>query len=336
MDLFSTAERIILKELSADSRISVTELAKRAKTSRVTVMKILEVIEVKLDVRYILEIDETKLGGLERHLVVIKFLKRPSEETLSKFFKNDRYAQEVYATKGAFDIFIYARASDPASYIRWETAVAEELSEYRPLLRPSECTVAQFGFWPLDGGFVDDISASVKVNELDKRMLRLLNENSRMSISDLAKATGSGKGTVRYRLLRLKRSGIIKRFTIAVQKPPQEYAIMHFSNYRFNIGINDRMLRIRKLYMNADDGGIPTLTTFQNISPISGSFRSFGFELFYNEEDAIETIPETHKRVFAKDNIDIHYIRVTKVLKGLLPFRNLEIKANYLPISWTK
>lgn len=336
MEFFTATEKLILRALSTDSRASVTQLAKLAKCSRVTVMKNIKVLEEKLDIKYTLEIDESRLGGSERHIVVMKFLIKPPAEVLYDFFKNDDYAQEVYITKGAFDLFVYVRAVDPVSYIKWETYIAAELSKYRPIFRPSEYTVAQFGFWPLNNSFVNEINKSTKISENDKKILLLLNQNSRMSISEISKAVGRGKGTVRYRLLKLKESGIIKRFTIAVQKPPQSYLIMHFSNYRFNVGINERMLVLRKRYKEADSNGLPLLTTFQIVAPTSGSFRSFGFSLFYNEEDAIEMVPKMHKQIFAKDNIDIKYVRITKVVKGLLPLRNLDIKSNYLPITWTR
>lgn len=335
MEFYTKEERLILQALSANSRLSVTELAKKAMCSRVTVTKILNRIEHRLDIKYTLEIDESKLGGSERHMIAIKFLNKPTEEFLKDFFSKDEYAQNVYVTAGAFDLFIYARAADPVKYIKWETYIASELSEYRPVLKPSEFVVAHFGYWPLQDSFVDEINESTKLGKKDKEMLILLNGNSRLSIQKIAKTIGVKKGTVRYRLLRLRRGGIIKRFTIAVQKPPQKFQIMHFSNYRFNRNINARMLELRKSYLTADEVELPILGTWQIVAPISGSFRSFGASLFYKEEDVIDSI-NMHRRIFQKDNIDIIYAKITKVIKGSLPFRNLEIKANYLPIEWNR
>ncbi len=336
MEIYSKTERIILSVLSADSRASITELAKTAKCSRVTVVKALNRLEKRLDIRYTLEIDESKLGGSERHIVVVKFgNKKPSEEFLTSFFKNDEYAQDVYALEGAFDLFIYARAGNPAKYIQWETYIASELAEYRPVIKPSEFVVAHIGFWPLNDSFVNDISSAIKLDKKDRQILVLLNQNSRMSIHEMAKKTGIEKGTVRYRLLRLQNSGVVKRFTIAIQNPPQQYKILHFSNYRFNKNINERMLELRRWYLTIDDGEFPVLGTFQIVAPISGSFRSFAFSLFYDQDNVSSSI-NNHKKIFQKDNIDIVYARVANVVKGMLPLRNLEIKANYTPIAWNR
>jgi DNA-binding Lrp family transcriptional regulator len=280
-------------------------------------------------------VDESKLGGSERHIIVMKFLHKPTEQFLTNFFKNDKFAQDVYMLDGAFDLFIYARVGDPVSYIRWETYIASELSEYRPIMQPSEFVVAHMGFWPLNDMFVNDISKTIKLDEKDRQMLTLLNQNSRMSILEMSKRIHMDKGTVRYRLLGLQRSGIVKRFTIAVQSPPQDFKILHFSNYRFNENINQRMLELRKEYMAMDANEMPVLGVYQVVAPMSGSYRSVGLSLFYNETDAVQAI-EMHRRIFKKDNIDIVYAKITKVVKGLLPARNLDIKKHYLPIVWSR
>lgn len=333
MEFYTKPERVILGMLSADSRTTVTELVKATHCSRPTVSKLLGKIEKRLDIRYTLEINEAKLPGSERHIIVIKFANKPSEATLREFFKKDEYAQDVYMLDGDFDLFIYARTNDPISYIKWETYIASELSEYRPILKPSEFVVAHFGFWPIDNSFIDEIEESTKLDKTDKKVLALLNRDSRMSIQDMARAIGTKKGTIRYRLYRLKRTGIIKRFTVAVQNAPQGYRIVHFSNYRFNKDINARMLELRRNYLTMDDRELPLLGVWQIVAPISGSFRSFGLSLFHDEESVKESIG-MHRRIFRKDNIEISYARITKVIKGLLPFRNLEIKANYMPIEW--
>ncbi len=51
-------------------------------------------------------------------------------------------------------------------------------------------------------------------DEIDLRLLRLLAENSRASLRELAKSLGVAVSTVHARLQRLVREGLIKRFTI--------------------------------------------------------------------------------------------------------------------------
>ncbi len=52
------------------------------------------------------------------------------------------------------------------------------------------------------------------MDEVDRRLLRLLAENSRASLRDLSRSLGVAVSTVHARLQRLIREGVIRRFTI--------------------------------------------------------------------------------------------------------------------------
>ncbi|HUR62716.1 MAG TPA: Lrp/AsnC family transcriptional regulator [Candidatus Thermoplasmatota archaeon] len=52
------------------------------------------------------------------------------------------------------------------------------------------------------------------MDDVDRRILSLLRENSRESFTDMAKAIGTSEGTVRARVKRLVDEGTIKQFTI--------------------------------------------------------------------------------------------------------------------------
>ena len=332
MDYFTNTQKLLLRALSSNSRATVMELCKSAKCSRVTVAKQLKRLGQKLDIKYTIEVDETKLGASERHLIIVKLTERPSIKTLRAFFAKEKYAQQVYITEGDYDLLIYARASDPVSYIRWETYLASELSDYGATIWPSEFVVTHFGYFPLQDDFIEDIKEG-GLNEKDKRILKILNRSSRTSYTDIAKATGMDKGTIRYRIFNLKKTGIIKRFTIAVQKPPKSYIISYLVNYNFNKTTLSRSALARHSYMTADDT-LPMLNTFQILAPTSGSYRFFALALFENEKEAEERALLEHSRIFSKENVQIVHARVTKIVKGEFPFRNLDIKDNYVVIKW--
>ncbi len=332
MDFYPLTQKMIVRELSADSRATVTELSKAANCSRVTVTKQLKNLEKSLGIKYTIEVDETKLGTTERHLITVKFSKKPDTKLLKAFFAKEQFAQQVYLTEGDFDLIIYARAGDPVSYIRWETYISSELSEYGAVIRPSEFVLSHFGYFPLQDDFVDDIK-SIKLSEKDKKILKLLNENSRMSFTEISKKAGLERGTTRYRIFNLRKTGIIKRFTIAVQNPPKKYIAAYFVNYRFNKTTQERSAMARSSYMNADEG-VPLLNTFQILAPTSGSYRFFTMALFENRQEALDRAIKEHARIFSKENVEIKEARITEVIKGLLPFRNLDVKSNYTLIQW--
>ncbi len=52
------------------------------------------------------------------------------------------------------------------------------------------------------------------IDDNDRAMLRMLRRDSRVSITELSQTLGLARGTVQSRLDRLRRDGIIRRFTI--------------------------------------------------------------------------------------------------------------------------
>ncbi len=52
------------------------------------------------------------------------------------------------------------------------------------------------------------------MNDLDRRLLKLLCENARMSTSDLARKLGLARSTIQGRIQRLEQEGVIKGYTV--------------------------------------------------------------------------------------------------------------------------
>ncbi|EHR78738.1 AsnC family transcriptional regulator [Thermococcus litoralis DSM 5473] len=55
-----------------------------------------------------------------------------------------------------------------------------------------------------------------KLDEVDLKLIYLLRDNSRLSISELAELLGVSRPTVRSRIERLEREGIIRKYTIQI------------------------------------------------------------------------------------------------------------------------
>lgn len=58
----------------------------------------------------------------------------------------------------------------------------------------------------------------IRVDETDKKIIRLLQEDSRRSVTDLAKLVSLSRPSISERLTRLVEKGVIERFTVHV--PP--------------------------------------------------------------------------------------------------------------------
>lgn len=333
MEQYSKRSVMLLRRLSSDSRTSISDIAKELKCSRATVTKMMEMLEEKLGIKYTLEVNEYALKDAQRHLITISFTKKPTAEFLKEFFDHERFVQEVYMTEGAFDLMIYTRTSDPITYITWETYLASALADYGALLKPCEIVETQFGFFPLDDSFVDEIGGKVKVDAVDKKLLVLLNQNSRMSVAEMSRRVKLRDSTIRYRIFRMKREGLIRRFTLIIQRPPQEYPMVYLNTYRFNRGIADRFLRLITFWMEQDTE-LTLLNPFQIIAPVSGSYRSFAFTIFENKEEMEEKVIHFQTRLFKADEIKINNAKITGVLKGFYPFRSQVMRDHYHRIAW--
>ncbi len=335
MQFFNKKDRLMLMELSKDSRLNVTKLSKLVGYSRITTIKGLDRLKKNLDIRFTLEINESELRGFERHIIAIKLSKRPKIGELKRLFAGDRYAQNVYLTEGDFDLLVYAASNSAVDYIAWETHIAEALVDYGAEILPSEYVTSHFGYMPLNENFIDTVVGAYRIDKKDRAILKLLNSNSRLGYRDISRQTGIPEDTVRYRLFLLKKSGVIKRFTIAVQRPPEDSVGMaYFINYVFSKDTTSRSFPAAKKHFLDSDRSEPVLNSFQLIAPISGRYRSFGITLFPSMEEAMKNTVDMQKKIFKEEKIELGHAVIKMVLKGLLPFRRLDIRENYKAIEW--
>jgi DNA-binding Lrp family transcriptional regulator len=66
----------------------------------------------------------------------------------------------------------------------------------------------------------------MKLDDVDERIIALLGKDSRTPNVALAKELGLTEGAVRWRIKRLVRQGIIRRFTIDVAVPAAAFAVL--------------------------------------------------------------------------------------------------------------
>lgn len=318
-------ERLMLRELSADSRTSLSRLASIAKCSPAKAKRLLDRLVERLGIRFTLEVDMSKLGLDEKHVVLIKFGKMPDESFLREFFKDDRYAQDVYMADGDFDLLIFAAADTSNNYIKWETELAVNLSEYMPKLYPSSYVQAHLGYMPLNDSFVNFVEGADKKDML---ILQLLNQDSRISYREMGQKLGINEDTIRYRIFRLAKRGIIQRFTIAVQGAGGSIAVF-FARYRFDRKtLTDIFPAIRRHDVNETEE-LPVVNTTPMVVILSGSYRFFVFTFGNTKEEATEYGISWYSRLLKSNSPDIADAVLTKPVKGLIPLRNLDPKQYY-------
>ncbi|MCL4379140.1 MAG: AsnC family transcriptional regulator [Candidatus Marsarchaeota archaeon] len=330
---FTNRDKIILRELSANSRVSLTHLSKTVGCSVATANKLLNRLVDRLDIRFTLEMELDKLGLEERHMIYVKFGRKPNEAFLIKLFKDDQFAHDVYITKGDFGLLIFAAADTPRNYIRWETDLAVNLSDYLPELRPSEFIFDLLGYMPLNSSFVNYIKEGIKIDRKDRLILQMLNENSRLSYRALSKELGIGEDTVRYRVFRLMRKGVIRRFTVAVQNADGVVGT-YFVRYSFDKQTVSRIFPEQRMHSMGEDEALPLINRTPMVALLSGSYRFFGMSFGKTRNESLSAGIKWHLNLLKNNRPHEAHAIIVKPIKGLMPLRSLDAK-RYYRLIWT-
>ena len=333
MRLYSARERLILRKLSENSRATITEIAKEVKCSRATVVKYTDKLVNDLDVRFTLELELDKLL-LQGNMIWIRFTKAaPPYSLLKEVLKSEKVSLCAFATKGNLDLAILAVSANPMEYSYWEVITTQRLADYGPRIKLSHLSFMHFGFIPISSAIFDRLNRMAEIEEKDIRLLKLLNENSRLSYTELARLTKMNEDTIRYRMFALKKRGIIKRFTIAIQKPPQGYILAFSEDFTITREFEAHANVARTEFINADQN-FPVANTFQFVGSLTGGYSNFIMALFDDRKEAMGKIVNRHKTIYRTESLEIKRVRVKGVVEGLFPFRNLEVRPNYKVVKW--
>ena len=225
---FDSKDRKILYELELDSRRSLDEIAKKAGLSKQTLhYRIQRLVDEGVIAGFITAIDAAKLGYVD-HEVWMQ-LNELDEEKKKKGFIDFLIAHEnvmrVASCEGKFDIAI--------------SVLAENLVRFNAIFR------AMLGKFP---GCVEDYHVSVSygladyprthligdgkdrkpalaggepkrpgLDHGDVKILSALSKNARVPMVELAESAGVSPNTVRQKITRLEREGVIQRYTIVLQ-----------------------------------------------------------------------------------------------------------------------
>ncbi len=333
---YSYTKKTLLRYLSEDARTSTTTLSKNAHCSRNTVVSNIKMLEKDFKIQYLIDFNKDKLGLSQKHILKIKFGSKPLINDIKNIVLNDNMIKFAAITKGDFDLILYAEGDSGYNYMKWETAlIASKLSCYSPVVRPSQLAMTHIGFMPLTNEMLKDVNFSeLGLDNTDRDIILILNTNSRISYSDIARILGITEDKVRYRFKRIKSSGIIDRFTIALTIPPTSYNLAIFVNYRFTSGTDKRAKKARANYINID-GNMPLINKFQFLAPISGSYRFFMLGCFDDKKDAYTNGILKHKEAFREDKPSISHAKIEQVIKGYIPVRNIDIAKDYKVVEWT-
>jgi DNA-binding Lrp family transcriptional regulator len=332
MKEYSYVKKALLRELSENSRTSITVLSKKLKCSRNTVVSNMKALEKEFDICYTLEFNKGKLGLVQNHICSISFGIQPNMQEITEIFKNDDYVQLIAKTEGDFDLLIYISTNSGDAHIRWVLSTISKLLKYRPSIEISLVAKTETGFTPVQSTTIEKLELQ-NFDDLDKKMLIMLNSNSRLSYRAIAKNLKEDVETIRYRFRKLSKSPLIRRFTLIMRKPPTDYNMAFFIKYEYGPGILRRYEDANEYYLDLESK-FNVMNTLQYLALTSGTNLLFGVACFDNEERAIRVVVSAHKEIYKEDNPKIHYAMVKEMIKGNFGIRNMDISKSFSSIKW--
>jgi DNA-binding Lrp family transcriptional regulator len=323
--------RKILRELCSDSRITITELARKLEVSRPVITRHIEAMERELGLRYTLALNYNSLGFTKMHLYHITFSKKPSDEAVLSFLEKSDQIQLAIKTKGDFDLVMFVLSGDEEEHAKWNLSIALEFAKYGVEVNKSDVDIVHHGFIPID----EKTLAGAKIDNHYRKMLLVLNENSRVQNRTMAKRLGLHEEMVRYYMSKLGSSGIVRRFTTVITTlPPQCANVLFFARYIYREGHVQRIYDKRKLVYFKKEQQLPVCNDYQMVLSISGGEQDFAWGTASTVKEALEERVGLHAKIFRKDSPSIRYGIVEKVLKGYMPMRSVDIKARYRTTQW--
>ncbi|MDE1870317.1 MAG: winged helix-turn-helix transcriptional regulator, partial [Candidatus Micrarchaeota archaeon] len=206
---YNPITRKIIRLLSSNSRITVSEIAKELKMSRSTIASRLKKIEDAFQIKYTLRFNPRKLGLLNPHMILVRFGKKPDYEQVKRALGRTYHVQFAARIKGTYDLLIYANAYSLPEYLTWDMRMRSELMpSYSAKWQSSDVSFFRLGFPQIRNEVLD----RAKLPKRQREMLKILNQNSRISFKELSRSLGMNYKTTVYNFNKLVKSEYMLRF----------------------------------------------------------------------------------------------------------------------------
>jgi DNA-binding Lrp family transcriptional regulator len=223
MTKLDVKDRKLLYYLSRDCRMSHTQLSKRIALSKNAVKYRIDRLQKEGIVKKFASVVNLGAMGLNTVTLLLRFNEDVYEKTeIIEYFKNHFFANWVVTLSGQWDIFVEFVVRD-LSHLKDlidEILFSQNIQTYRMFFSMETLRVEH-----LVADFYEDLKleelprkerqASIsKVDDTDKHILRILNEDSSLPYLQIAQKMESTIDVVRYRMKNLTQKGIlVKNFS---------------------------------------------------------------------------------------------------------------------------
>jgi DNA-binding Lrp family transcriptional regulator len=231
----SEYEPLILKELSTNPRDGIAAISKRIGLPYSTTQYWIKKLEKKYGIHYTIEHWFLRNLGFDRYIAIAKFKdKRPNASELKKEVEKNPYIQLAVLTRGAYDLFLFMVAPD----IRFAEDTVYDLRsspvfENCPGTWYSSYYQQGIGYIMLRDSFFDILKNKIwqRTKETPRKQkdqlflreyatLKELNNNGLIEFSKIDEKYNLKEGSAQYTYHKLIAEDMMKRITIAMDKPP--------------------------------------------------------------------------------------------------------------------
>ncbi|MBT4698299.1 Lrp/AsnC family transcriptional regulator [Candidatus Woesearchaeota archaeon] len=224
--LLDKANKKIIAELLKDSRQSFVGLGKSVNLSKDSVQyRDRKLLDSNVILSSYVNIDFEKLGYYRYHLLLLlDETKQNRKNDLIENLVKDPNVLKATEFNASWDLEVVVVAKDVRDF---DLIVGRLLDPFADMIRrkDTEAEIKTMNQYSV----VDKMFEGAKCDKIDMNILRLLSENARVSTYKIGAEIGFRADAVRLRILKMRKSGVIKGFTIRLNLAELKYLSFVFS-----------------------------------------------------------------------------------------------------------
>jgi len=243
----------ILMELTLNSRIPLNRLAKKVGISReVATYRLNKLIKDKIILGFYTIID-TEALGFSRYGCFFQFkgISHEKEKEFMTYLLKHDFVAYMGPIIGRWNVIfdIFARDNEHLQEIIKKIAgkVGKYLEKYSIIIMGTALESFPIKIFGSKKEIEYKKSKEIKLDKKDLEILRILSNNSRIEYKEISKKLNMTANAIKYRLKNLEKIGIIKDYTISVDKRKLGY---EFYNLQLKIIENKKEIELKNFIKN--------------------------------------------------------------------------------------
>jgi DNA-binding Lrp family transcriptional regulator len=248
MEKLDLKDRKILYYLDLNSRQSFAQLGKKVGLHKDAVaLRVKKLQENGIIYSFYTSIDFSKLGyNVYRYYFLYQYITPEKREEIIDYLVKNKYSLWITSLEGQYDLSVYMAVKDINDFYHiWDDAFRKYNKYFSKRSFSVYCSEKIYGYTflldeklkespDLDKTVEYGGRTSVKVDNLDIELLKLLSANARMPLIKLAEELKCSTQTIHNRIRNLIKLGVINAFKVEIDFSKLEYKL-----YRLDINLNE-------------------------------------------------------------------------------------------------